>query len=68
MHAGGWTATFTQTLKGPCVIEMDGKGELTVRMMVGKSEIVPLRKWARVVREEQHLNSRRVLEAMGIAA
>ncbi len=68
VHAGGWTATFTQTLKGPCVIEMDGKGELTVRMMVGKSEIVPLRKWARVVREEQHLNSRRVLEAMGIAA
>lgn len=68
LHAAGWTATFTQALKGPCAIETDVKGDLTVRSLVGKGEVLPLRKWARVLKEEDRLDSRRVLEAMGIAA
>lgn len=68
LHAGCWIATFTQTLKGPCLIELDAKGELTARMLVGKSEVVSLRKWARMAREEGHVGSERVLAALGIAA
>jgi hypothetical protein len=37
-------------------------------MLVGKSDSTPLRKWARVLRDDAHLDPQAVLEALGIAA